>query len=103
MKVTGKEVSLHALQQNRAQEANAAKEAEPTRAIERAGSGLASVNASGVSLSSEVQEVQDIVRTAKSEPEFREQVVEQAKADIEAGQMSADPQELAALIAQDLF
>lgn len=103
MKVTGKEVSLQALQQNRAQEANAAREAEPSKAVERASSGLASANASSVSLSHEVQEVQEIVKTAKSTPDLRQEIVDQAKADYESGQMAADPQELAALIARDLF
>ncbi len=103
MKVTGKEVSLQALQQNRAQEANAAREAEPTRAVERASSGLAAPSASTVSLSHEVEEVQEIVKAAKATPDLRQDVVDQAKADIDSGAMAADPQELAALIARDLF
>lgn len=106
MKVKGHDASVTSLASARAQEAQAARETEPTRANERAGAGLDSgavAGASSVSLSDKVQEVQEIRTAAKAEPEVRQEVVEQAKADLAAGQMQADPSELAALISRDLF
>ena len=106
MKVTGHDASVTSLATARAQEAHQAKEAEPTRAAERAGAGLdssAAAGASSVSFSDKVQEVQEIAKAAKAEPEVRQEVVEQARADLQAGQLQADPNELAALIARELF
>ncbi len=58
---------------------------------------------SSVQLSARAEEVQHARELAKAEPEVRAEVVEQAKADYAAGQLKADPAELAALIARDLF
>ena len=48
-------------------------------------------------------EVDRIRELAKASPEFRIDVVAQARADLAAGTLTADPQELARRIAQDLL
>lgn len=107
MKVTGHDASVTSLPAAQAKEAQQAKEAEPTRAAERSASGLDSSAVAGaaasVSFSDKVEEVQEIARAAKAEPEVRQDAVEKAKLDLQAGQLQADPNELAALIARDLF
>jgi flagellar biosynthesis anti-sigma factor FlgM len=106
MKVTGHDASVTSFASAKAQDAQKPKESEPTRATERAGAGLdasAAAGATSVSFSEKVQEVQQIAAAAKAEPEVRQDVVEQAKLDIASGQMQADPSELAAQIARDLF
>lgn len=103
MKITGTDPgtsiqALAAAQQARATDSDPAPEAN---------AGLASkagLNEPGtVQLSQRAQEVSQAQEAARAVPEVRPEVVEQAKIDLAAGQMKADPSELAALIARDLF
>ena len=102
MKITGNEASiqaLHAAQQARTVEQGSVQVAEQVGL-----QGSAGLQSGGtVHLSQRAEEVQQIRDIAKAEPEVRTEIVEQAKADLAAGQLTADPMELAAAIARDLF
>jgi flagellar biosynthesis anti-sigma factor FlgM len=98
MKVQG-DNGLAALQGARAEAASS----QSTATREKAGASGIPTQASSLELSSEVGKVEEIRELAKAEPEVRADVVAQAKADLAAGTLTADPSELAALIARDLF
>jgi|GEM_PF-3734320 len=91
----------------RADSAAAHKGAQAEKA-EKAQTNQASVTsssgpASSLELSADVGHVEAIRSAAKSEPDFRPDVVAQARADMAAGTLTADSGELAALMAQDIF
>jgi flagellar biosynthesis anti-sigma factor FlgM len=86
----------------RAQKATSAQEAENSASSRAQGAGLAGP-AGTVRLSERVEEVERVRAAAKAEPEVRPDVVERAKAELAAGKLTADPHELASLVARDLF
>ena len=104
MKIQGTDpgTSIAALQ--KAAEARSAEQAQPQEASEAGLQSRGGLEASSaVQLSQRAQDVQQGTELAKAEPEIRADVVEQARADLEAGRMQADPAALADLIARDLF
>lgn len=105
MKINSMDHSLAAMRPVHAGEAAASKADEVEKAPpEQAGLHAQGAAAhGGLHLSQRVEEVERIGTIAREEPGFRPDVVEQAKADLAAGTLRADPNELASLIARDLF
>ncbi len=62
----------------------------------------AATEGSTVSMSSDVDDIGRISAAAQETPEVRPEVVEQIKAELESGQLDADPDLLAARLLQDM-
>lgn len=103
MKIKGADPNVAALQGS--QQARATDQANQGKAAEKAGLAAPAGLQSGgsVQLSQQARDMTQIQELAKAEPEIRADVVEQARADLAAGQMQADPMALAEMIARDLF
>ena len=90
---------LSALQTARTESASS----QTASSREKAPTSEANFATSSLELSSDVGKVEQIRELAKAEPDFRPDVVAQARADMAAGTLTADPAELAAMISRDLF
>lgn len=102
IQLTDPGTSIAALQ--KAAEARAADQAKPQEASDAGLQSRGGLEASStVQLSQRAQEVQQVTEMARAEPEVRADVVDKARADMAAGQMNANPADLAQLIARDLF
>jgi flagellar biosynthesis anti-sigma factor FlgM len=104
MKIAGTDpaTSIQALQAAQQARATSSEDAGPV-----AKGGLnhrAGLNEAGsLTLSRRAQEVAMALDIARAEPDFRPEVVEQARADLAAGRLTADPNALASMISRDLF
>jgi flagellar biosynthesis anti-sigma factor FlgM len=103
MKIKGADPNVAALQSS--QQARSAEQADAGKTAEKAGLAAPAGLESGgsVQLSQQARDVQQVADLAKAEPEIRADVVAQAKADLAAGMLEADPMALADMIARDLF
>lgn len=102
MKITGTEAALSAVPSASGADAAATRGADASadKGLQAAG-GLD--KPSSLHLSHRVGEAEKVADLAKEAPEFRAEVVEQARADLAAGTLSADPGALAEQIFADLF
>lgn len=75
----------------------------PSVARDQNNAGSSDQAASSLALSAAVAQVDQIHELARSEPDVRPDVVAQARADMAAGTLTADPSELAAMISRDIF
>ncbi len=98
MKVTNDVTAISGMAESRS--VGAAGERD-VASSQRSSEGLPS--ASTLELSGQVADVEEIAQAARQADAIRVDVVEQAKADMAAGTLTADSNELAALIARDLF
>ena len=108
MKIKGSEASLSQIQAPKTVDGNAAaRKSDEIDRPEKAGLDPAAHAPSGgqspVQLSPRVAEVNKIAELARAEPEFRSDVVAQARADLEAGRMKIDASSLAELISHEMF
>ena len=106
MRITGLEPATSSLQRSDSTESAAARDMSPAEGAEKAGltGPIANNLADGtVTVSERVVEAERIREIARTEPQIRNEVVEQAKADLAAGKLEADPMRLAENIARDLF
>jgi len=102
MKINGTEAALSAVPAASGADAAATRGAEASadKGLQAAG-GLD--KPSSLHLSQRVEEATKVAEMAKEAPEFRPEVVAQAKADLAAGTLAADPAELAQSMFADLF
>lgn len=102
MKITGNEAAISAVPSASGADAAATRSADASadKGLQAAG-GLD--KPSSLHLSHRVGEAEKVADLAKETPEFRAEVVEQAKADLAAGTLTADPAALAEQIFADLF
>lgn len=102
MKINGTEAAVSAVPSTSGADAAATRGAEAS-----ADKGLAAAGGldkpSSLHLSHRVHEASKIADIARETPELRPEVVAQAKADLEAGALIADPAEMAQRIFADLF
>ncbi len=104
MKIAGTDPATSVQALAAAQEARATKNEENTPADRGGPVNRAEFNDAGsVQLSQRAHEVTMAREIARSEPDFRPEVVALAQADLAAGTLDADPNALAAMIARDLF
>lgn len=101
MKVKGPKPNPNSLKSKETSESKGARGTERTG---KAGTAGAAAPASGsVHLSSAVEEVREIARIARTVPEVRADVVEQARADLASGQLYVDPRALAEKMVGEFF
>lgn len=102
MKIKGTEAALSAVPASNGADAAAARstDASADKGLQAAG-GLD--KPSSLHLSHRVGEATKVAELAKEQPDFRPEVVAQAKADLAAGTLTADPADLASRIFADLF